>query len=178
MRTARTHRRATALGLAALFTAATLATATGCGSNGDSDGDSGGQDTRRKAAASASSPASPASGQALEGKAYGYAPYAWATRRDSRIGVYGIDLHGQSFTLGGEVRMALFRDGGVPGVPSWVKSTTAQWKTGRHGGAFDVTTGLLDCTAYGYGTDSTLMALDVATNTWSNKVRVSTGCSR
>ncbi|MGV9452771.1 hypothetical protein [Streptomyces sp. NPDC003635] len=170
MRIARTYRRATTLGLAALLTAATLATATGCGS----DGDPGGGETRKKAVA----PTSAASGQALEGKAYGYAPSTWATRRDSRIGVYGIDLHGQSFTLGGEVRMALYRDGGIPGVPSWARSTTAQWQTGRRGGAFDVTTGLLDCTAYGYGKDSTLMALDVATNTWSNKVRVSTGCSR
>ncbi|WP_157901124.1 hypothetical protein [Streptomyces davaonensis] len=168
MRTARTHRRATALGLAALFTAAALATTTACGSSEDASPKSDSGDKKKSAA----------SGQALENKAYGYNPYAWATRRDSRIGVYGIELHGQSFTLGGEVKLVLYKDNRVPGVPSWYRTTTARWKTGRHGGAFDVTTGMLDCTAYGYAKDSTLMALDVTTNTWSNKVRVSTGCSR
>ncbi len=168
MRIARTHRRATALGLAALC-AAVLATTTACGSSGD-----GSTKSRSPKAARTSG----GSGQALENKAYGYNPSIWATRRDSSIGVYGISLHGRSFTIGGQVKLVLFRDGGVPGVPSWYRTTTARSKPNRHGGAFDVTTGLLDCTAYGYGVDSTLMALDVTTNTWSGKARVSTGCSR
>ncbi|KUO22227.1 hypothetical protein [Streptomyces dysideae] len=103
--------RATALGLAAQFTAATVATTTACGADGRTT-------TTKKPARAATASASPASGQALEGvegKAYGYSPYAWTTRRPSSIGVYGIDLHDQSSTVGGTVKMVLYRDGGVPG---------------------------------------------------------------
>lgn len=160
------NRRAATLGLAVLFAAAAVAT-TGCGGNPDTA-------ARTNAAKSASATATgPA---AVEGKAYGYNPYIWATRSPSTIGVYGLVLRGQSFTIGGQVKMVLYKDGGVPGVPVWYKTTTARSLSGRHGGAFNITTGLLDCTAYGYAKNSTLMALDVTTNTWSNKARVSTGC--
>jgi hypothetical protein len=73
------------------------------------------------------------------------------------MGIYGIDMHGQSFTLGGTVRMALFKDSGPRGIPVWTKDATARWINGRPGSSFDVTTGLLDCTAYGYAKDSTMM---------------------
>ena len=159
-------RRVTALGLAVLFAAAAVAT-TGCGGNSDT--------ADRTTAAKPAAPKADGLG-AVEGKAYGYNPYVWATRAPSTIGVYGLVLRGQSFTVGGQVKMALFKDGGVPGVPSWYKTTTARSVSGRHGGGFDFTTGLLDCTAYGYAKNSTLMALDVTTNTWSSKARVSTGC--
>ncbi|MGW1782961.1 hypothetical protein ACWCQQ_28030 [Streptomyces sp. NPDC002143] len=134
------------------------------------------------ASASASAPgqAAPgqsAAGQSVQAQAYGYAPYAWATRRGSTVGIYGIDMHGQSFTIGGTVRMALFSDSGPRGIPVWTKDAAARRITGRPGGAFDVRTGLLDCTAYGYAKDSTMMVWDIATDTWSNKVRVSTSCN-
>ncbi|MDX2676929.1 hypothetical protein [Streptomyces soliscabiei] len=131
--------------------------------------------------ASASTPApAPGRGQAIEAQAQAHrsAPYAWATRRGSTIGIYGIDMHGQSFTVGGTVRIALFRDSGPRGIPVWTKDATARRITGRPGGSFNVTTGLLDCTAYGYAKDSTMMVWDIATNTWSNKVRVSTACDQ
>jgi hypothetical protein len=131
--------------------------------------------------ASASAPA-PGRGQAFEAQAQAQAhrstPYAWATRRGSTIGIYGIDMHGQSFTVGGTVRIALFRDSGPRGIPVWTKDATARRITGRPGGSFNVTTGLLDCTAYGYAKDSTMMVWDIATNTWSNRVRVSTACDQ
>ncbi|SHI24477.1 hypothetical protein [Streptomyces sp. 3214.6] len=129
--------------------------------------------------ASASTPApAPGRGQAIEAQAHRSTPYAWATRRGSTIGIYGIDMHGQSFTVGGTVRLALFRDSGPRGIPVWTKDATARRITGRPGGSFNVTTGLLDCTAYGYAKDSTMMVWDIATNTWSNKVRVSTACDQ
>jgi hypothetical protein len=131
--------------------------------------------------ASASAPA-PGRGQAFEAQAQAQAhrstPYAWATRRGSTIGIYGIDMHGQNFTVGGTVRIALFRDSGPRGIPVWTKDATARRITGRPGGSFNVTTGLLDCTAYGYAKDSTMMVWDIATNTWSNRVRVSTACDK
>jgi hypothetical protein len=164
-------RRATALGLAALFAAAAVATTTACGSGTDSAAGTTGTTGPKKTAATA-----PASGEALEGKAYGYNPYAWATRKSSTIGIYGITLHGQSFSLGGQVKMVLYKDSGPRGIPVWYKTATAHSVAGRPGGGFDVVTGLLDCTAYGYAKDATLMVLDVNTNTWSNKVRVSRGC--
>ncbi|MEU6380411.1 hypothetical protein [Streptomyces sp. NPDC046909] len=167
-------RRITALGLTALFVAATAATTTACGAD-RADG--------AKSAPKAATSSAPAEGKGkglkdVEGKAYGYNPYAWATRSKSTIGIYGIVLHGQSFTVGGQVKLVLFKDGGVPGVPVWYRTTTARSASGRHGGGFDVTTGKLDCTAYypGRAANSTLMALDVTTNTWSNKVRVATDC--
>ncbi|MDX3249303.1 hypothetical protein [Streptomyces sp. ME18-1-4] len=126
---------------------------------------------------SAPAPA-PGRGQAIETQAHRSTPYAWATRRGSTIGIYGIDMHGQSFTVGGTVRMALFSDSGPRGIPVWTKDATARRITGRPGGSFNVTTGLLDCTAYGYAKDSTMMVWDIATNTWSNKLRVSTACDR
>ncbi|MFD4527413.1 hypothetical protein ACFWP7_26465 [Streptomyces sp. NPDC058470] len=159
-------RRVTALGLAVLFAAAAMAT-TGCGGNSD---------TAARPTAARSAPPETTELGAVEGKAYGYHPYVWATRAPSTIGVHGLVLRDQSFTVGGQVKMALFKDGGVPGVPSWYKTTTARSVSGRPGGGFDFTTGLLDCTAYGYAKNSTLMALDVTTNTWSSKARVSTGC--
>ncbi|MFI5792408.1 hypothetical protein [Streptomyces sp. NPDC051677] len=130
--------------------------------------------------ASAPAPApAPAQGRAIDAaQAHRSAPYAWATRRGSTIGIYGIDMHGQSFTVGGTVRMALFSDAGPRGIPVWTKDATARRINGRPGGSFNVTTGLLDCTAYGYAKDSTMMVWDIATDTWSNKVRVSTGCNR
>lgn len=167
------HTRATALCLTALFVVATAATTTACGADGK-------KSAARTAVSKPAASSAPAKGlEDVEGKAYGYNPYAWYTRSKSSIGVYGIELHGQSFTIGGQVKMVLYKDGGVPGVPSWYKTTTAYTASGRHGGAFDVATGLLDCSAYypGRPTNSTLMALDVTTNTWSNKVRVQTGCS-
>ncbi|MFI7293311.1 hypothetical protein [Streptomyces sp. NPDC050121] len=74
--------------------------------------------------------------------------------------------------------MALFSDSGPRGIPVWTKDATARRITGRPGGSFNVTTGLLDCTAYGYAKDSTMMVWDIATNTWSNKARVSTSCNQ
>ncbi|MEV0091904.1 hypothetical protein [Streptomyces sp. NPDC050738] len=166
-RTAR-RQRAVAFGLATLFAAAAVATTTSC---------AGHPAKTTKSAAAPTKAATAAKKPGVEGKAFGLNPYAWSTRRPSTIGIYGITLHGQSFSYA-QVRLAVFKDGGFPGVPSWTATTTAHYVSGRPGGAFDVTTGLLDCTAYGYRVNSTLMVLDLATNTWSNKVRVSTGCSK
>ncbi|MEU9287665.1 hypothetical protein AB0D57_23885 [Streptomyces sp. NPDC048275] len=161
----RSGRRATALGLAGLLATAVIATTTACAGNADT-----------AVRSTSTKTVSPKGLPSVEGKAYGYNPYAWATRSPSRIGVYGITLHGQSFSKGGQVKMVLYKDSRITGIPSWYKTTTARTVWGRPGGGFDVTTGLLDCTAYGYARNSTLMVLDVTTNTWSNKVRVSTDC--
>ncbi|GAA1355690.1 hypothetical protein [Streptomyces beijiangensis] len=166
-------RRTAALGLATLFAAAAVATTTSCAAHGSKSAAA--TTAPAKAAAAPAKAAATVGKPAVEGKAFGLNPYAWATRRSSTIGIYGITLHGQSFSYA-QVRLAVFKDGGFPGVPSWTATTTAHYVSGRPGGAFDVTTGLLDCTAYGYRQNSTLMVLDLATNTWSNKVRVSTGC--
>ncbi|MEV1065420.1 hypothetical protein [Streptomyces sp. NPDC050263] len=159
-RTSRTSR--TSHTVAAVAAATAIATLTGAS-------------TTASATASATSVSAP--GQSVEARAYGSAPYAWATRRGSTIGIYGIDLHGQSFTNGGTVRMALFSDSGPRGIPVWTKDAVARRLSGRPGGSFDVRTGLLDCTAYGYAKDSTMTVWDIATDTWSNKVRVSTSCN-
>ncbi|MFI2432029.1 hypothetical protein [Streptomyces sp. NPDC018693] len=176
------RRRAATLGLAALFAVtATIGTAA-CGSTAGKT-DTGGAGAAPTGIASAPGTAGPAkassssSSPALEGKAYGHAPRAWATRTPSTIGVHGLDVHGQSFTVGGQAKIVVYRDGSR-GIPSHYKETTARYTPGRHGGGFDLRLGLLDCTAYGYGYDSTLMVLDATTDTWSNKVRVSTGCNR
>jgi hypothetical protein len=177
-RTARTNRRrrTVAVGLATLFAAAAVATTTSCAGHPAKAAKAvGAPATGAPVTGAAATGAAATTRPAVEGKAFGLNPYAWATRRPSNIGIYGITLHGQSFSYA-QVRLALFKDGGFPGVPSWTSTTTAHYVSGRPGGSFDVTTGLLDCTAYGSRQNSTLMVLDLATNTWSNKVRVSTGC--
>ncbi|WP_329118028.1 hypothetical protein [Streptomyces sp. NBC_01465] len=161
------RRRTVALGMATLFAAAAVATTTSCAGHPAKSASA----PAKAAAKTAPSTSKPA----VEGKAFGLNPYAWATRSPSKYGIYGITAHGQSFSYS-QVRLAVFKDGGFPGVPSWTGTTTAHYVSGRPGGGFDVTTGLLDCTAYGYRLNATMMVLDLATNTWSNKVRVSTGC--
>ncbi|WP_327314917.1 hypothetical protein [Streptomyces sp. NBC_01235] len=52
------------------------------------------------------------------------------------------------------------RSGGTNGIPVRTKDTTARRINGSPGGAFDVTTGLLDRTAYGYARDSTMLVWD------------------
>ncbi|MFF3938098.1 hypothetical protein [Streptomyces phaeofaciens] len=165
--------RTTALAVTTVVAAA-ITTLTGCGSG---DGHAGRTAAAAVTPAPARQAAASAPGDTVVSRAYRAAPYAWATRHGSRIGIYGLDLHGRGFTRGSTVRLALFRDSGPRGIPVWTKDATARRIVGRPGGAFDVSTGLLDCTAYRYPKDSTLMVWDIATDTWSNKVRVATGCN-